>query len=89
MVNRPDPAPEPGKNQNALPGPSRRRRIVEDVFLVLAIFPLWPKILGWPGLLWDVILFADLVLLAVLLVFRWIRTREAIDEYRMKKGLGN
>ena len=64
MVNRPDPAPGPGKNQNARRGPSRRRRIVEDVFLVLAIFPLWPKILGWPGLLWDVILFADLVLLA-------------------------
>ena len=55
---------------------------------MLAIVPLWPKlILGWPGLIWDIVLWTDLVFLAVLLAVRWGRVRELLGRMR-NEGAG-
>lgn len=73
----------PGQTAPELPRPSLPWRIVEDVLLVLAIFPLWPRlILGWPGRTWEIMLWADLAFLLVLLAVRWSRVRAALNRMR-------
>jgi hypothetical protein len=64
-------------------GPSRNVRLLEDFLLILAIFPLWPKlILGWPDPIWSVVLWVDVAFLAVLLAVRWGRFRKALKQMR-------
>ncbi|MBK36513.1 MAG: hypothetical protein CME26_13425 [Gemmatimonadetes bacterium] len=52
-------------------GESRRIWLVlEEVFLVLSVFVLWPRILNWPGLLWEVLQYLALVGLVWILIRR-------------------
>ena len=52
-------------------GESRRNWLVlEEVFLVLSVFVLWPRILNWPGLLWEVLQYLALVGLVWILIRR-------------------
>ena len=47
-----DPTPE---------DPTKRGRLIEDTFILLCILSLWPVILGWQGVVYQVILYAALV----------------------------
>ena len=44
--------------------------LVEDVLIILAIFSLWPTILGWQGIIFKVIQFSALGVLLVILTRR-------------------
>ncbi len=82
-LNPPHPYRMPELTPPAPGGQSRNVRRLEDLLLILAIFPLWPKlILGWPGLFWDVVLWVDVAFLAVLLAVRWGRLRKALKQMR-------
>lgn len=80
-LNPYNPGERPGSPLGQARGPSRARRVLEDVLLLLAIFPPWPRlILGWQGTVWDVVLYLDFAFLAVLLGIRWRRMHGALDQ---------
>jgi hypothetical protein len=62
--------------------PPRGWRLVEDLLLIVAILPLWPLFLGWEGLLWRILIVADVILLGTLFVIRIVRFRRAMRELR-------
>ncbi len=49
---------------------SRIGMILEDVFIVLSIFVLWPGILGWEGLVWSLLKYAAVAGLVWILIRR-------------------
>ena len=51
--------------------------IVEDIFIVLCIFALWPIIFGWQGMIFSVIKYLALIGLIVIFVRRLRRIRNA------------
>lgn len=57
----------PPSDQN---NPGRRARLLEDVFTLVCILSLWPVILGWREPIYQVVLYAALVGLVVILVRR-------------------
>ena len=82
MIDPRNPYGDPtlGDEDGPAAAPSRTRRVLEDLLLLLAIVPVWPKlVLGWPGAIWAVILYLDVAFLVALLVVRWRRMRKALD----------
>ena len=58
-----------------------RRRFwmaVEDLFIVLSIFALWPTILGWQGWMWEILKYLAVIGLI------WIFVRR-MDRYRSRR----
>ena len=51
---------------------------LEDLFILLSIFALWPTILGWDGWTWEVLKYVAVVGLI------WIFVRR-VKRYRMRK----
>lgn len=49
---------------------------LEDLFILLSVFALWPGILGWQGAVWQYLMYAALVGLVWILVRRVSRYRE-------------
>ena len=49
---------------------------VEDAFILLSVFALWPGILGWEGVLWQVLQYAAVVGLVWILIRRVNRYRQ-------------
>ncbi len=49
--------------------------LVEDVLIILAIFSLWPMILGWQGGIFKVIQFLALGVLLIIFVRRIGKTK--------------
>jgi hypothetical protein len=47
----------------------------EDAAVVLAIGSLWPVVLRWPGVLWQIVLYGMAVLMIVVFVRRLRRLR--------------
>jgi hypothetical protein len=43
---------------------------IEDAFILLSVFALWPGILGWEGLIWQLLMYAAVVGLVWILVRR-------------------
>ena len=71
------------------PRSTSRRRVIEDVLLILAIVPLWPAlVLRWPGWIWDAVLWVDLAFLVVLLIIRLNRLRGALRELKGADRVG-
>jgi len=58
---------------------SKIRRI-EDVFIIISIFSLWPVILGWQGILYQAILYGALIGLLIIFVRRVRRFKQARTE---------
>tara|TARA_S200000501_G_scaffold238262_1_gene223301 strand:- start:38 stop:259 length:222 start_codon:yes stop_codon:yes gene_type:complete len=55
---------------------SKIRRI-EDIFVIISIFSLWPVILGWDGILYQTILYCALIGLIIIFVRRVRRFKKA------------
>ncbi|MCK4244390.1 MAG: hypothetical protein KAX20_02055 [Candidatus Omnitrophica bacterium] len=55
-------------------------KIVETIVIFLAIFSLWPLILGLPGKLYKIISYFFLLLLVVILIRRWRRLNKVIEK---------
>jgi len=53
----------------------RSLRLVEDVLIILAIFSLWPTVLGWQGLAFKIIQYVALGILITIFVRRIGRIR--------------
>ncbi len=54
---------------------------VEDLFILLSVFALWPTILGWCGIGWEVLKYLALVGLL------WICVRR-VNRYRRRRKAG-
>ena len=52
---------------------------MEDLFILLSIFALWPSILGWHGWTWEILKYAAVVGLI------WIFVRR-MKRYRTRSG---
>ena len=52
----------------------------EDAFILLSVFALWPGILGWEGVLWQVLKYAAVVGLVWILIRRVNRYRQRSEE---------
>ena len=48
-------------------------RLIEDAFILLCILTLWPTILGWTGMVYEVLLFVALAGLVFIFVRRMRR----------------
>ena len=57
----------------------KKRHIVEDTFIFLAILVLWPTILGWEGMALKGLQLITLVCLVIVLVRRIKRTKRSAD----------
>ncbi|MEE3234311.1 MAG: hypothetical protein VX294_09110 [Candidatus Latescibacterota bacterium] len=58
---------------------SKIRRI-EDIFIIISIFSLWPVILDWQGILYQAILYGALIGLLIIFVRRVRRFKQARTE---------
>ncbi len=58
----------------------RFRMAVEDAFILLSVFALWPGILGWKGVLWQVLKYVVVVGLVWILIRRVNRYRQRSEE---------
>ena len=47
----------------------------EWVLIIVSVLALWPKILSWPGIIWDIVLFTALGLMIWVFVRRSKRLR--------------
>jgi hypothetical protein len=59
---------------------SRLWIVLEDIFIVVSIFALWPAILGWEGWVWEVLKYAaaaGLLWIFIRRVQRYNRRRDA------------
>jgi hypothetical protein len=56
---------------------TRRRQIIaEDVFIILSILALWPTILGWDHVIYDLLRYAALAGLVLIFIRRLRRYRD-------------
>ena len=62
------------------PNPGRRARFVEDMFILLCVISLWPVILGWTHILYQVLLYTALAGLVFILVRRVRRFSQARND---------
>lgn len=78
MLNEPmsQLVPPPPKQDN----PGRTARLLEDIFILVCILSLWPVVMGWQGPIYQVILYAALTGLVVILVRRVRRLHAARHE---------
>jgi len=60
--------------------PGKKARLIEDAFILISIISLWPVVLGWEGLAYEIMLYAALVGLIYIFFRRMRRFREARDE---------
>ncbi|MFT5089096.1 MAG: hypothetical protein ACI906_001301 [Candidatus Latescibacterota bacterium] len=60
--------------------PGKKARLIEDIFIIISIVSLWPVVLGWQGLAYQVLLYAALAGLVYIFFRRMRRFREARDE---------
>lgn len=57
--------------------PTRRRHIlIEDAFIILSVLSLWPSILGWEGLAYDLLKYGALAGLVFIFIRRVGRYRD-------------
>ena len=56
---------------------TKKRRWGEDIAIILAIFTLWPRILGWPGIHFRLLELVALGAMVVVFVRRIRRIRQA------------
>lgn len=70
--------PSPSDPQK--PDPGRRARLAEDIFILHCILSLWPVIFGWNHPAFEVLLYAALAGLVVILVRRVRRFAQARRE---------
>ncbi len=64
------------------PDPGRRGRRLEDVFIILCIFSLWPTVLRWQHPAVEYVLYLALAGLVYILFRRIRRFQRARDEFR-------
>jgi len=62
-------------------------RLAEDIFIIVCIFTLWPKILGWGGIFFDILLYIALIGLVIVFVRRLKRIRA--ESERREREMGN
>ena len=60
--------------------PGRKSRLIEDIFILVSILALWPVVLGWQGVIYELALYAALAGLVYILFRRVRRFRAARDE---------
>ncbi len=58
----------------------KKARLVEDLFILVSIIALWPVVLGWQGLIYQIMLYVALAGLVYIFFRRMRRFREARDE---------
>lgn len=66
------------------PEPGRRGRLLEDIFILLCVLSLWPVILGWQHLAYEILLVVALLGLVYILVRRVRRFGQARRDADMK-----
>ena len=66
------------------PSNGKPRHLFEDIFILLCILTLWPVILGWNHLIYEILLYVALTGLVAIFYRRIKRFRQARDEF--KKG---
>lgn len=60
--------------------PGKRGRLIEDIFILVSILALWPVVLGWQGLIYEIALYAALAGLIYIFIRRMRRFRAARQE---------
>ncbi len=55
----------------------KRGRLFEDIFILVSILALWPVVLGWQGLVYEIALYAALAGLIYIFFRRMRRFRAA------------
>ena len=71
-MNLPDPPPSEGKP----------RHLIEDIFILICILVIWPVILGWNHLIYEILLYVALAGLVWIFFRRVKRFRQARDELK-------
>ena len=71
-MNLPDPPPSEGKP----------RPLLEDIFILMCILVIWPVILGWNHLIYEILLYVALAGLVWIFIRRIRRFRQARDELK-------
>jgi len=61
-------------------------QIVEEILILFAIASLWPKILHWPGRIFDVLLYLALAAMVVVAAHRLWLTRVTLGADKKSKG---
>ena len=74
MISSPS---DPQNPDHQATDPGRHGRIVEDVFILLCVLSLWPVILGWRHLAYEILLYVALLGLVFILVRRVRRFAQA------------
>jgi hypothetical protein len=59
---------------------NKKSRLIEDLFILVSIVSLWPVVLGWQGLVYEIMLYGALAGLVYIFFRRMRRFREARDE---------
>jgi membrane protein implicated in regulation of membrane protease activity len=59
---------------------NKKVRLIEDLFILVSIVSLWPVVLGWQGLVYEIMLYAALAGLVYIFFRRMRRFREARDD---------
>lgn len=57
----------------------KRHILIEDAFIILSILALWPAILGWEGLIYDLMKYGALVGLIFIFIRRRKRYKDRIQ----------
>jgi hypothetical protein len=83
-TEEPESTQEPANGSGADNGPDngRRGRLFEDVFILFCVLSLWPVILGWDHILYQLLLYgalAGLVFVFVRRARRFSQARKSID----------
>ena len=60
--------------------PGRKSCLIEDIFILVSILALWPVVLGWQGVIYELALYAALAGLVYIFFRRVRRFRAARDE---------
>lgn len=61
-------------------------QIVEEVLIFFAIASLWPKILHWPGRIFDVLMYLALAAMVLVAAHRLWLTRVTFEADKKRKG---
>jgi hypothetical protein len=59
--------------------PRRIWTVLEEVFIVLSIFAIWPGILGWEGWVWEAVKYVAVIGLIWIFVRRMKRYKDRTD----------
>ena len=75
MPNLPQPPPTDEE-----PASGKRARLLEDLFILICIIALWPVVLGWQHVVYEIILYLALAGLVFIFYRRINRFRDARRE---------